>query len=181
MSKSNGKDRTGRSPFELPLLNLPSAHPCHECGDCCRYIALEIDDPTSFTDHDNIYWYLAHRDVSVYVDFEGDWFVEFVTVCENLSEEITCSVYEDRPKMCSDFSWDECERTTGEPAWKYRFEKPEEYHNWHLEKRPRSFERYVKSREKMKRRRQSAKAQSGTSVPDAAQTGSAQVSETSPS
>lgn len=162
MSKPNGKDHeksngaipTGGGKLELPLIQLPGSHPCHGCGDCCRYIAIEIDNPTSFADHDHIYWYLSHRDVSVYVDWEGDWFIEFKTVCENLTEQTTCGVYEDRPQLCSDFSWEECEKNSGESAWKYHFGTPEQYHEWHREKRPRSFERYLKQLEKAKQRRQ---------------------------
>ena len=152
-AKSNGQMKTGGGKLELPLIELPSAHPCHNCGDCCRYIAIEIDNPTTGTDHDHIYWYLTHRDVSVYVDWEGDWFIEFGTVCEHLTEQITCGVYEDRPQLCSDFSWNECEKTSGEPAWKYHFKTQEEYHAWHRKKRPRSFERYLKWVEKAKKRR----------------------------
>ncbi len=162
MSKPNGKDQvksngaipTGGGRLELPLIQLPGSHPCHECGDCCRYIAIEIDNPTSFADHDHIYWYLSHRDVSVYVDWEGDWFIEFKTVCEHLTEQVTCGVYEDRPQLCSDFSWEECEKSSGESAWKYHFDTPEQYNEWHREKRPRSFERYLTQREKAKQRRQ---------------------------
>ena len=78
MSKPNGEDHeqsnaaipTGGGKLELPLIQLPGSHPCHGCGDCCRYIAIEIDNPTSYADHDHLYWYLSHRDVSVYVDWE---------------------------------------------------------------------------------------------------------------
>ncbi len=155
-AKSNGEDLRAGPSLELPLLELPGSHPCHECGACCRYIALEIDNPTSFTDHDQIYWYLAHRDVAVYVDWEGDWFVEFMTVCEHLTDQTTCGVYEERPKLCSDFSWDECEQTTGERAWKYHFDTPDDYNAWHRERRPRSFERYLARRKKLIQRRKQA-------------------------
>ena len=55
MSKPNGKDRTqsngedlaGGPALELPLLDLPGSHPCHECGECCHYIAIEIDNPSA--------------------------------------------------------------------------------------------------------------------------------------
>jgi len=186
MSKPNGKDRTqsngedlaGGPALELPLLDLPGSHPCHECGECCHYIAIEIDNPTAFVDHDHIYWYLSHRDVTVYVDWEGDWFIEFTTVCEHLSEQMTCGVYEDRPQLCSEFSWDDCEKTSGERAWKVHFRTPEEYHDWHRAKRPRSFERYQAWRKKLRASRKRVRVQSSRRVNAATKPARAGVSPT---
>ncbi len=153
MAKTN---RNGR--MELPLVNLPGAHPCSECGHCCTYVSVEIDNPSTFGDYDNVYWYLTHRAVSVYVDWEGDWFIEFETVCEHLSEARTCGIYEERPKICSDFSWNECEKTTNEPAWKHRFTTPDELLAFMREKRPRNYERYTVEREKLAAKRRAASA-----------------------
>jgi uncharacterized protein len=130
----------------LPLIDLPTSHPCHKCGECCHYVAVEIDDPSSFTDYDNIFWYLTHRGICVYIDWEGAWFIEFATPCESLTPQGTCGIYEERPKICSDFSWNECERSTKERAWKHRFDTPDELFLWVKERRPRSFERYQKAR-----------------------------------
>ena len=148
------KQANGINKLELPLANLPNSHPCNECGQCCTYVAVEIDEPTGFDDYDNIFWYLTHRGVSVYIDWEGDWFIEFETVCENLSEAKTCAIYEDRPKMCSDFSWDECEKTTKEKAYKSRFSNPDGFFHFMETRRPRAYERYLKHRDKMQRKRQ---------------------------
>jgi Fe-S-cluster containining protein len=145
---------------ELPMVQLPTAHPCAECGQCCTYVAVEIDNPSGFDDYDHIYWYLTHRGICVYVDWEGDWFVEMETVCEHLSEARTCGIYEDRPKMCSDFSWQECEKTTNERAWKVRFDQPADLLEFMREKRPRNYERYMKAREKLLAKRRAAEAAS---------------------
>ncbi|MFQ5515057.1 MAG: YkgJ family cysteine cluster protein [Myxococcota bacterium] len=168
MSRDNGKANAAPRAtglLELPLLELPERHPCHECGACCRYVAVEIDKPTCFKDYDHIHWYLTHRGISVYVDWEGDWFIEFETACEHLSPGATCGIYEDRPQICSDFSWDECEKTTRERAWKYRFVTQEEFLAWHREKRPKSYDRYVAARRKLAEKRRSLRreAQSSTS------------------
>jgi Fe-S-cluster containining protein len=156
----NGELKAGDQLLELPLLELPSVHPCHACGACCHYVAVEIDNPTAFKDYDNIHWYLTHRAVSVYVDWEGDWFIEFETVCEHLTNNGTCGIYEDRPHMCSDFSWEECEKTTQERAWKYRFQTQDEFVIWHREKRPKSFARYVKAFGKLKDKRKKVRERS---------------------
>ncbi len=147
MSQADGNN--GAVELELPLLDLPSAHPCHRCGECCNYVAVEIDNPSAFKDYDNIFWYLTHRNISVYVDWEGDWFIEFESPCEHMTEGKTCGIYEERPHMCSSFSWNECEKTTEERAWKHRFEEPASFFAWVEEKRPKQFERYAKRRAKM--------------------------------
>jgi Fe-S-cluster containining protein len=152
----NGADRKGENSLELPMLDLPDGHPCHECGRCCAYLAIEIDNPSSLNDYENIHWYLTHRGVSVYVDWEGDWFAEFETVCEHLTEQKTCGIYAERPKICSDFSWDECEVTTRENAWKYRFMTVDELWSWMQAKRPAAWERYQRGREKLIRKREEA-------------------------
>jgi uncharacterized protein len=139
--------------FELPLLDLPSKHPCHGCGECCDYVAVEIDKPTAFRDYDHVFWYLAHKRVTVYVDWEGGWFLEFETPCEHMTPGRTCGIYEQRPYICSSFSWEECEKNTQERAWKYRFRTPDEFFEWLHERRPRSFERYTKKRRQVIRER----------------------------
>ncbi|MFQ5699748.1 MAG: YkgJ family cysteine cluster protein [Myxococcota bacterium] len=156
VDRSNGPVRTPETPLELPLASLPSGHPCERCGECCRYLAIEIDAPTTPTDYDHIYWYLTHRDVSVYVDWEGDWFVEFVTVCEHLTQGATCGIYRDRPEICSDFSWNECERATGESASKFHFRTPDEFWSWMAERRPRAFAKLQARRAKVRMEREKA-------------------------
>ena len=146
MANGNGADSTT---LELPMIDLPSSHACHQCGRCCTYLAIEIDSPSSFGDFENLHWYLTHKGISVYIDWEGDWFVEFETVCEHLSEQKTCGIYAERPKICSEFSWEECEVTTKESAWKFRFCDIDELRTWLKEKRPAVYERYRKGREKL--------------------------------
>jgi Fe-S-cluster containining protein len=138
---------------ELPLVNLPSAHPCSDCAQCCRYIATQIDDPTSFRDYENIYWYLTHRDVCVYIDHEGDWYLEFRSVCRHLAPSGTCEIYAERPKICEDYSWEECEVTTREPGYRQRFESHRELLDWMQEKRPKAFARYMRKRRELLKKR----------------------------
>lgn len=169
----DGTDGRAMSALELPLMVLPSSHPCHGCGECCRYVATEIDEATAFKDHENVVWYLVHRDVSVYIDWEGDWYLEFKTVCEHLTDQAACGIYEDRPEICSEFSWDECEKTTQERAYKFRFTTPDEYHAWHAKQRPKSYARYMKRREKLlakRRAEKEASAQAAAQLAGAAQT-----------
>lgn len=139
--------------LELPLVTLPGAHPCASCGECCTYVATQIDDPKSFREFENVHWYLTHENVGVYIDWEGDWFIEFKTRCRHLTHAKTCAIYEDRPLVCSEFSFTECERNSGELAWKHYFHSQEEFVEFLRTKRPRSFERYMKKRRELLRKR----------------------------
>jgi hypothetical protein len=146
--------------LELPVLKLSSAHPCANCGQCCTYIATQIDNPSAFKDYENIYWYLTHENVAVYIDFEGDWYLEFRTRCRHLTEAATCGIYADRPRVCSEFSFEECERTTKEPAYKYLFESYQHLLDFMRVKRPKAFASYMKKRRELlaKRKRKLTKA-----------------------
>lgn len=48
-----------------------------------------------------------HKDVFVYIDHEDDWFVEFETPCENLTEAHHCKKHKERPKICRDHGEEE--------------------------------------------------------------------------
>lgn len=65
-------------------------------------MAIEIDRPVDERDVDDVRWYLLHRDVSVCIDAEGDWFVAFDTPCEALGADGLCSRYSKRPQLCRD-------------------------------------------------------------------------------
>lgn len=142
--------------LELPLQVLPDVHPCQGCAGCCKYIATEIDSPTSMQDYEHIVWYIAHRDVAVYIDWEGDWFLEFTTVCDHLTEAQTCGIYRERPRICSDFSWNECEKTTQEPAYREHFAEPKQFVSWLEENRPKASAKYEKFRRKLIEKREAA-------------------------
>jgi hypothetical protein len=128
----------------LPLVKQ-SEHPCHGCAKCCLYVAIEIDSPTSMTEYDHVVWYLYHENVSVFVDWEGQWFVKFDTRCKNLTPHGLCGIYERRPAICKDFDWRECEqRYTPEdgPPDKLAWTAAEDFLAWLEKRRPRAFARY---------------------------------------
>ncbi len=75
--------------------------PCEECGGrCCRYVAIEIEKPSAKNDYDNIRWYLLHRDINIFVDHDGKWYIEFRTPCEQQMEDHRCGIYSVRPRIC---------------------------------------------------------------------------------
>ncbi len=103
---------------------------CKECGGtCCRHIALQIDKPTSKQDYDNIRWYLLHKDVTVAIDHDGDWMLEFASDCVRLGSDKMCTRYSDRPKICRDYPKPEnnCEFEGEEPPYAEVFHTVEEF------------------------------------------------------
>lgn len=88
---------------------LPEGNPCQGCDHCCRYVAIEIDKPTTKKDFENIRWYLLHRSISIIIDWEGAWLIQFDTPCEWLADG-KCTHYELRPEICREYDPSECER-----------------------------------------------------------------------
>lgn len=92
--------------FKLPDPNKFTVPPCVECGaKCCRYVAIEIDRPTTKKDYDHIRWYLLHENVNVFLDHDKIWHIEFVTKCRALADNHLCTEYERRPQLCRDHGW----------------------------------------------------------------------------
>lgn len=98
---------------------------CEHCtGHCCRYIALPIDTPTQRGDFDDIRWYLLHEGVQVFVE-DGDWYINITTTCRHLQADFRCGIYETRPKICRDYSTDNCDYHSGDYGWEHHFSCPE--------------------------------------------------------
>ncbi len=116
--------------------SIPPTSDCTRCdGRCCRYIATELDRPRGKRDYDNIRWFLLHRNVSVYVDRDRQWFIEFQTPCRELQPDNRCGRYAARPRICRNHNTGDeaCERYDPEP---YRIC----FHNVH------QFEAYLEQR-----------------------------------
>jgi Fe-S-cluster containining protein len=90
---------------------LERDHPCHSCGAaCCRYVAVALAPPRETADRDLIRWYLSHRRVCVYIDKDGDWWVQVGTDCRHLAPDGSCRDYARRPQLCRDYGTETCER-----------------------------------------------------------------------
>lgn len=91
---------------------------CKDCnGKCCKYIALELDEPTDRDDWDKIRWFLSHKNVIVYLDHDDDWIIEFQTPCKYLDKNNRCKNYENRPNICKEHDPEECEFSSGESPY----------------------------------------------------------------
>jgi uncharacterized protein len=111
---------------------------CDSCtGKCCRYFSLPIDSPATWDEFDSIRWYLAHGQTMVYVD-KGQWYLLVMTRCKYLTADDRCGIYLNRPKICRDYTTDNCEYD-GDWLFDKLFETPEqiwEYAEAVLPKRP---------------------------------------------
>lgn len=95
---------------------------CAECdGRCCKYVAIEIDEPEDAEDFDTLRWYVSHEDCSVYRE-EGTWYFEVLTRCEHLAENNRCGIYPRRPDVCHEHATEDCELSTNDFAWDVRLE-----------------------------------------------------------
>lgn len=82
---------------------------CFECNqECCKSVIVQIDDPETFEDWEDIKWQVAHHNVRVIKDNCGDWCVEFLTECDEMADDGKCKIYEKRPQMCRNHSAETC-------------------------------------------------------------------------
>ncbi|MFW6163674.1 MAG: YkgJ family cysteine cluster protein [Planctomycetota bacterium] len=88
---------------------MAKASLCDTCGgQCCRYFALQIDEPTTERDFDDLRWYLCHEGVVVFVE-DGDWYLEVQNRCRHLDARNRCRLYRNRPAICREHSTKDCE------------------------------------------------------------------------
>jgi len=112
--------------------------PCRDCGHCCRYVTVKLATPRGRLDFDEIRWFLLHENVFVFIDDDG-WHVEFHTACRHL-DGWRCGAYESRPRVCSDYTVDQCERYgEGDPFIHY-FRTEQDYLEYLRRHRPRALE-----------------------------------------
>jgi Fe-S-cluster containining protein len=89
---------------------------CTHCpAKCCRYFALPIETPTDWEDFEYIRWFLFHERAAVFTE-KGDWYLLVYTRCKHLRDDNLCAIYDDRPKICRDYSTGDCEYDDG---WVY--------------------------------------------------------------
>lgn len=116
-----------------PDKNADDSVTCDACDAlCCRYTATQIDTPTAKRDYDFIRWYLLHRDVSVFIDHEEDWYLEFSTPCEMLQANQQCGIYEERPRICRQhgIGASDCEFHGATEPYRIRFTSAQQFEMW---------------------------------------------------
>ncbi len=92
---------------------------CDQCAAlCCRYFALPLDNPKTAREYDDIRWYLIHENVVVFIE-DKQWYIGIMSRCKHLQADNRCGIYETRPKICREYSTENCDYHGGE----YDFEK----------------------------------------------------------
>lgn len=94
---------------------------CDQCvGLCCRYFALEIDEPTSTSDFEDLRWYLLHEDTVIFVE-DGEWYVQINNKCRALGPDNRCAVYDNRPSICRRYGTKDCDWHAAEYEYDHLF------------------------------------------------------------
>ncbi|CAK0768451.1 conserved hypothetical protein [Gammaproteobacteria bacterium] len=94
------------------IINDPETNKklCNGCAKCCMHINHEIDPPENDEDCDYVIWFLLHQNISIWIDDENVWFIEFKTPCKALKKEL-CGIYDKRPQVCREYSQSTCLNT----------------------------------------------------------------------
>lgn len=109
--------------------------PCRKCeSKCCRYFALQIDTPRTKQDFENIRWFLAHKDIEVYVE-KRKWYLEIKNKCRYLTKNNLCGIYEKRPLICREHAPSSCESAGGELDHQFSFSDLDEFDRYLAERK----------------------------------------------
>ncbi len=104
--------KSAQNAISTRLLSRPRIHPkCARClpAKCCSYFSLEIDRPRSKRDYDDLLWFLAHENVSIYL-WDNCWYLMIHNMCTFLDKKTNlCTIYDERSRMCREHSVEECE------------------------------------------------------------------------
>lgn len=127
-------------PKRKKVFDPKDSNPCEGCSNCCEYIAVNLDNPSTVNDFDEIVWFLIHKDVWVYIDDEDDWYIQFNTVCDKL-ENRRCGYYPHRPKICRAYQPKDCVRYNEDAPEKYLFKNELDLYRYMAKRRPKTFEK----------------------------------------
>ena len=101
---------------------------CDKCdGECCKNIAIQIENPETKEDFEDLKWYLYHEGLIVYIDNEDDWLVQIPIKCKFL-EKGKCMIYDKRPPICKNSEVSNCEKNIKEA--KIIFKNDEDVENY---------------------------------------------------
>ena len=108
---------------------------CRACAQCCTYVAVGIDEPSTLRNASTILWFLYHDRVSVVMERKDRWAVQFDTRCRNLGDDLLCAIYPWRPYVCRGYDNRDCE-VNGRGSGR-TFRAPAEFVDYLRRERPR--------------------------------------------
>jgi len=99
--------------------NLPEGEVlCEYCtAKCCRYFALPIENPDTYSELEYLRWFLLHERASVFKE-DDDWYLLVHTKCKHLQDNNMCGIYDTRPEICREYTTKNCEY---DDDWTYEF------------------------------------------------------------
>jgi Fe-S-cluster containining protein len=107
---------------------------CDQCAAlCCRYFALPLDNPRTAREYDDIRWYLIHENVVVFIEAR-QWYIGIMSRCKHLQADNRCGIYETRPKICREYSTENCDYHGGEYDFEKLFTSAEQLEDYAREK-----------------------------------------------
>lgn len=119
---------------------------CDQCAAlCCRYFALPIDNPETARDYDDIRWYLVHENVVVFIE-KKQWYLGVMSKCKHLQDDNRCGIYHTRPRVCREYSTDNCDYHGGEYEFSKLFTSAEQLHQYALEQLAKTKRKRAKAR-----------------------------------
>ena len=110
---------------------------CNHCSRCCSYFCMEIDEPETKREYDDLAWIIAHEGVAIHV-CDGEWQLIVYNRCRHLKPEGGCAIYDTRPEVCREHEPGDCEAdqkhehdyddiehvfTTMDELWAYKAER----------------------------------------------------------
>jgi hypothetical protein len=101
----------------------PNIVVCKDCSaECCKHIAAPLEEPKTWEECEAIKWYIAHENVCVYKDVEGDWLVEFISKCGQLDGH-RCKAWgtKDYPQICGEYKMETCVMNEEGEYWEILF------------------------------------------------------------
>ena len=95
----------------IPIgVEITSENKCGFCtnSQCCTYITEELETPRSMDEFDHMLWQLSHKNIQAYKDEDGSYLL-INNPCNHLLSDGRCGIYDDRPKICREYTNDFCE------------------------------------------------------------------------
>lgn len=94
--------------MKVKILENTNEFSCNHCSRCCTYFCMEIDEPETKREYDDLAWIIAHENVAIHVS-EGDWQLVVYNKCRHLQPEGGCAIYDKRPAVCREHVPGDCE------------------------------------------------------------------------
>lgn len=148
---------------------------CDQCAAlCCRYFALPLETPTTRRQYDDIRWYLVHENCAVFIE-KKTWYLAVMAKCKHLLADNRCGIYETRPRICKEYSTDNCDYHGGEYDYDKLFTSAEQLWDYALEQLKLDRQKRARQRQQLKAKKPAGQRKSQTQVKSTAKRSSGKL------